>query len=395
LECTAAEETGTFRLFQSRAFHYLEPMRVRWSLLILIAAILVDGAAKLCAQQIGKGIEVREYQGWRNSVYINATETAAQAVIVPSIGGRLVHFSRGEENILFENAASLGKTIESSVAQTRSLFPDSRTEDSHPLSVPRWYGGYQCELGPLLRHLPEDTDYSCGQQIREVSRNFTVRTYSTNDKPYGVVVEKEFTLAPDTGDLGILQRVKNTSEKPQSYSLRDRTACKNGGFILIPLNKRSRFEKGWAYWYKNQGQWVCDENPPNVVQAQVLEGVLVIEAQGTPTTIGADSDAGWIAYAKDKLLFVKYFPHDTSGHYSDNANTVLISFEQRTMEFGPISPEFNLAPGETATFPEQWSLQELKNKITSAEQARKLVKKITPSPFATAAKPQPGFHFGK
>ena len=51
------------------------------------------------------------------------------------------------------------------------------------------------------------------------------------------------------------------------------------------------------------------------------------------------------------------------------------------MEFGPVSPVFKLEPGAAASFPEKWTLTQLPKEITTAEAARKLVKKIPPSPF--------------
>lgn len=344
-------------------------------------AAALAGAPGAWGGELGRGVEVRDYQGWRESVYLNATETAAQAVIVPSIGGRLAHFSRGEENILFENAVSLGKTLDGNRAQLRALFPGSSLPDSDFPAVPLWYGGYQCELGPLLRNLPESPGFSSGPQTFAPGRDFSVAVAATNAEPFGVIVEKEFTMAPDTGDLGLLQRIKNVSQKEQSYSLRDRTACKNGGYVLVPLNRRSRFKEGWSYWYQYQGAWVCDETPPRLEQAHALDGVLVVKAIGNPATLGVDSDAGWVAYAKGKLLFVKRFPVTPGGNYSDGGNTIMISFEQQTMEFGPVSPEFKLAPGQSAVFPEEWTLMVLKKEVSSPEEARKLAKMIKAQPF--------------
>ena len=57
------------------------------------------------------GIEVRDYQGWRESIYLNASERAVQLVVVPGIGGRAVHFSLNGTNIFFENSMTLGQTI--------------------------------------------------------------------------------------------------------------------------------------------------------------------------------------------------------------------------------------------------------------------------------------------
>ena len=122
---------------------------------------------------------------------------------------------------------------------------------------------------------------------------------------------------------------------------------------------------------------------PNALQARVLNGVLVVSASGGVTQIGADSMAGWIAYARDKLLCVKYFPCFARGNYSEGGNTVEVYFDQRAVELSPLNPETKLASGQEYTFPEKWLLLPLPKEITTWEEARKLVRKIPPTPFGS------------
>jgi hypothetical protein len=98
--------------------------------------------------------------------------------------------------------------------------------------------------------------------------------------------------------------------------------------------------------------------------------------------VGADSDAGWIAYAREKMLFVKYFPVFPKANYSDGGNTVEFYCSDRVAELEPLSPEITLKSGENYTFPEKWTLIELDKEVTGYEQARGLVKQIPRSPFA-------------
>ena len=54
----------------------------------------------------------------------------------------------------------------------------------------------------------------------------------------------------------------------------------------------------------------------------------------------------------------------------------------RITELEPLSPEARLAPGQNVSFAELWRLIPLDREVTTADQARKLVKLIGPSPFA-------------
>src|SRR5271155_1106421 len=99
-----------------------------FSLFVIVG--LISRAAH--AGELPAGLELRDYTGWDQSIFINATETPVQAVIVPAVGGRLVHFSLDGENILFENAAAQGRTMGAGQEEL-------------------WLGGYQCDVGPQGR----------------------------------------------------------------------------------------------------------------------------------------------------------------------------------------------------------------------------------------------------
>jgi len=329
---------------------------------IVCCGCAVIGSPAQSASELPAGLEIHSYTGWDKSIFLNATETPVQAVIVPSVGGRIVHFSLQGENILFENSATEGRTM-----------ADSQEE--------LWIGGYQCDVGPESRHLPPHLELLQGQNDYKFSGDFALHVSSRPDLNLGIVLEKDFVLAPDTGELGIVQRLRNISSRPVSYALRDKTLCKGGGFVFFPLNKKSRFKAGWSQSRMADGKQSYDGEHPNSPQARLLDGVLVIQAVGEVTKIGADSASGWIGYARDKQLFVKYFPVTPHGLYSDGGNTVEVYFDQRAVELSPLSPETKVPPGQAFDFPEKWALLALPRAITTWEEARALVRKIPASPF--------------
>ena len=199
---------------------------------------------------------------------------------------------------------------------------------------------------------------------------------SETDKNLGMAIDKQILMAPDTGELGIVQRMRNESASTKSYCLWDRTLCKGGGFAFFPLNKHSKFKSGWSVRARIENKYVYDSESPSLPQVHILDGVLVTETAGEPSKLGADSDAGWVAYVRGKLLFVKYFPYNRKGNYTDGGNFVQVYFDQRVAEIEPLSPEIKLEPGQNYSFPEQWVLIPLKREVTTVQQARELVKRI-------------------
>jgi len=307
-----------------------------------------------------KGVMVRTFRGWNESLFMEAS--GVLTVVVPGIGGRIAYYAVSGENIIFENPSSLGKTL----GNTKTNF---------------WVGGYQCDIGPELRGIPEHEALWLGLYRWQTPKDFAVKVTSERDSNVGIQMEKEILIEPGSGDLGIVQTMRNISDKEVAYCLWDRTLCKNDGFALLPLNPKSRFKAGWSLRRTIEGRFVYDGNSPQSPNVKLMKGVLVARCQGPATKVGTDSEAGWIGYVRGRQLFVKYFPCFSDGRYSDGGNSTELYFDESVAELEPLSPEVKLAPNETYSFPEKWTLLELKEEVLTFEQARALVKRIPPSPF--------------
>ncbi len=336
-------------------------MNYRLGILLLLAVPLWARSAENRLPDIVQ----QNYGGWTDSLVMRGGD--CKAVVVPSIGGRVLNFSLNGENILFDSTGANGRTLLT----------------SSNISV----GGYQLDIGPELRGIPDHKWLWQGPWNWRLPRPFVVHVFSDPDKSVGVQLEKEFVIDPDTGEFGLTQRMRNIVTNDISFCLWDRTLCKVGGFAMFPLNRSSRFKAGWSI---RRGarvpEYRYEGDKPSDARVRIMDGVLVARAEAVPDAatlkVGADSDAGWIAYARGKILFVKYFPVFAKGNYSDGGNTVEFYCSERVAELEPLSPEVTLKPGETYSFPEKWILIELEKEVTSYEQARAFVKRIPRSPFA-------------
>jgi hypothetical protein len=309
----------------------------------------------------GDQLSTAPYSGWPEGIYLNSPETKVRAVVIPAIGGRIANYSVNGENILYENPGARGKTL----ASSGDFFP----------------GGYQLDLGPEIRGIPAHDLVWKGPWQWKPSGPYSLALKSDADPALGVRLWKTILFDSDNGDLGINQIVENTTNRETAFCLWDRTLCRNGGIAFFPLNPRSRFPAGWSMRRTVEGKYVYDGTHPVVEQAKVMDGMLFTETRGLATKIGADSDAGWIAYARGDLLFVKYFPVEPKGNYTDGGNTVELYFDQAVVELEPLSGEVALPPGEKSVFPEKWSLIYLEKEVTTIEEARKAARLIPPSPF--------------
>ncbi|MBI2928558.1 MAG: hypothetical protein HYY24_23055 [Verrucomicrobia bacterium] len=330
--------------------------RISFLAFLCAAGLLASPAfAKDKKPSLKKGVESKSHFGWSDCLAMQGG--GARVIVAPAVGGRIVHYGLNGQNILYELPGSEGKTL-------------ANTPEG--LSV----GGYQCDVGPELRGLPDHKGLWLGPYRGETPRNHTIRLTSEPDRNFGVQLEKEIIFDPQTGELGLTQTMKNITNKSIAFCLWDRTLCQGGGFAFFPLKKNSRFKAGWSIRKTVSGKFVYDGTKPVSPKVKILDGVLVAEATGESTKIGADSDAGWIAYARGKVLFVKYYPYFERGNYSDGGNSVELYWDERVAELEPLSPEDRLLPGNSYSFPEKWTLLPLTEEVTTHEQARALVGRI-------------------
>ena len=337
---------------------------------ILIAAWFIwAGASCLVGAEAEGGsttfnVKRGVYGGWNDSLTMSGGDS--KLTVVPSVGGRVMSYALNNENIIFENPNAFGRTL----SNTPSGFSP---------------GGAQCDIGPELRGIPRHPELWNGAWVGGVPRANVIQVVSQRDMTVGIQLEKEFTMDPESGDVGVVQRMRNITSSDTSFCLWDRTLCKGGGFALMPLNKKGRFKSRWAIREGESGSYRYNGDNPEDARVRVMDNVLVVQARALPEArelkVGADSDEGWIAYAAGRMLFIKYFPVTPSANYSDGGCTVEFYCNDRFAELEPLSPEIKLKPGEDYIFPEKWVLLELQKEVTSYAQARALVKQIGPSPF--------------
>jgi hypothetical protein len=323
--------------------------------MIRIGAALVPllGLALLGAREGEVRLRIAPYMGVDPSLELEAPGAAVRAIATPAAGGRVPHYSVGGEDVMWAIPGREG---------------------------PARPGGYQCDVGPEMRLIPRHPVLWSGEYAWRRTGEAAFTLTSAPDPVLGLQLERDVEMDA-TGAITILQRMRNVTEGEKSYCLWDRTLCKAGGFTLIPLSESSRFPARWVLGKRNEAAWDYDGVEPAHQNVRVMDGVLVVRSQGPEQKVGADSDAGWIAYVRGRVLFVKYYPYDPGGRYSDGGLSVAHYYNEALAELEPISPEVTLAEGEEYVFPERWTIKRLDREVTTHEQARALVPAIPPSSF--------------
>jgi hypothetical protein len=327
----------------------------------LAVGLALCGAALHAA--LPAGVNQGPALGWTNALSMRDDHGKTAAVVVPDIGGRVVQYSHGGVNALLENPESNGHTL--------AQFPGGF-----------WLGGYQCDFGPGLLGQPDRQPIWLGPHGYVAPRDQTVETASPLDAVTGLRLLKSFTLDPDSGALGVMQRMVNASPNPSRHNLHDRTLCPAGGYFFFRLPKQSHHRAGWAVLRATDNGTAFDGEQPTSANVAVFGDLLVAQAAGPAGKIGSDVDAGWVAYVRGRLLFVKHFQTWRGALYAREGHTVEFSWNDKMAAMELFSPMTTLQPGEAFDFPELWQLIELKRPVTTFEDAVAAAKKVPPSPFA-------------
>lgn len=308
-----------------------------------------------------KGFLGGRYLNWE-ALTIESEEAETKLVTVPAIGGRIMRYEVMGENILWDNPLTYGLTAETA---KRALLP----------------GGYQMYVTSENTVIGTPARLEYGPYTLAAARDYSATLASETDLVSGLRLEKEIVLDPERGEVGILQRAKNLSGKELSCSIRARTQCKAGGFVLVPVNKASRFRAGWTLRHTVDDKILFDRLNPVSPQVKNLGGILVLEAKGTETRIGADSDAEWIAYICDRSMLIQYFPYDYRATYPHGGHTVEVGWNDLWVELELLGPETPVAAGAEKALATKWVQIPLNEPVRTAKQARALASKVPPSPF--------------
>lgn len=295
--------------------------------------------------------------GWSDAVVLESRNQGIRAVVVPSVGARVVSYGKRDENILWANPNATGSG-----------------ESADP-------GGFQCDLGPMIAGLKPHPTLWSGAYSSTRRKNQVLQLKSGEDKVLELEMEKEVVLDPASGDLGFVHRIKNISDRNQAYCLWHRIACRPGGFALVQLNKKSRFAAGWSMLRETGGKLNYDGAKPESPAVRILDGVLVAQTGANGARVGVDTGTQWVAYVLGRTLFVVHFPVYSVGVYSEGGNSVTIAWDETKTEIAPHSPEARLASRKSYEFPLKWTLIDLPSEVTTHEGARALVDQIPGSPF--------------
>ena len=313
---------------------------------------MIDRAGGSEEVDTADGVMNVSYAGYEGCLALESGE--ARVVLGPHAGGRVLEYSWKGENALFLDPAQDGWTWQ----------PDApRAEGERGVNP----SGGRCDIGPEHVVLRRPTLWLGAWTVETVGSR-SGRMTSQDDPSTGVRLVRDFRLGDEgshQSHLRFTQTMVNVSDRTTEWCHWSRTFARHGGIGIMPLTERpmSRFPRGYVMYGAAEGVGPAigfRPEDPNIIRKTTSRGDFLL-LTGVPRNakLGFDSYAGWLAYLlPGDLLFVKRFSVFPDRVYNEVAGITSCIYypRERFVELEPIGPRETLAPGEQASFTEEWWL---------------------------------------
>lgn len=279
------------------------------------------------------GVRTVDYYGYSGCLALENGST--RVVLGPHCGGRTLEYALNGDNILY-------------------LDPEHAGETYTPGEPVRGPTGGRCDIGP--EHvIPQHPALWLGPWSVEPAGPRHARMTSADDLPTGVRLVRDFTLDAVTARLTFTQTMVNVSDRTTQWCHWSRTFARHGGVGIVPLTANSRFPKSYVQYGPGSA---IGFRPVDTAITRRGDFLVIRDIPQHPK-LGFDSYAGWLGYLMPgNVLFVKHFPTFPTRVYNEIAAITSCIFypRDRFVELEPIGPRETLAPGESASFTEEWLL---------------------------------------
>jgi hypothetical protein len=284
-----------------------------------------------CACADAGDARVVPYYGYQHAIELTNSH-GVRVVLCPEVGGRILEYSLDGANILYLSE------------QEKNWKPGQRPQAS----------AGRFDIGPELV-IPKREILWSGKWTGEIVGPRHARLTSQDDPATGVRLIRDFRLHESSTRLLCTQTIVNVSDETKEWCHWSRTFAAGNGICLIPVSTINRFPKHYVM-YEDGSLLNFAADEPHI---RIRDGFVDIFDTPRKPKLGFDSYEGMIAYAApNDMLFVKRFATFSDRVYNEAAGlTISVWYPDGQMiELEPIGPRERLAPGEAASFTEEWWL---------------------------------------
>jgi hypothetical protein len=300
----------------------MKPRTLAWGLASVMSVATAAAAVT---------VEKTAYKGWKNCYRV--TNGEVEVVVTGDVGPRVIRFGfAGGQNLFKEYAEQLGKSGEKE---------------------------FQARGGHRVWKAPEDpvATWAPDNGAVEVTVTPTGLVAREPVEPLtGLQKEIEVAMAPSGSEVTVTHRIANRTHMPLEFAAWGLTQMAPGGTAITGFPPRGTHPQNleatnplvmWAYTDLSDKRWgytkkylTLRQDPNNPV----------------PQKLGLFNTRTWGAYLLNGELFVKQYQAEPSRTYPDFGCSFETFTNAEFLELETLGPMTKVAPGESVTHVERWSL---------------------------------------
>lgn len=268
---------------------------------------------------------------------------SVEAVVTLDIGPRIIRFAKiGGENVMMENTEKSINQLEAA-----SEFADKFGADKGVWYI---YGGHRLWTSPeeLPRSYYPDNEPVVYEKV-EGGAKFIPPVQVWTQYQMAITV----TMSETENSLHILHEITNTGAWNVEFAPWALSVLAPGGMEVIPMPQRktgllsNRKIVLWDYARMNDKRVYWGDKYITLCQDTAAKEAF---------KLGIDSEHCWAAYFNHGDLFIKKFESDPTGEYPDGGCNFETYTSKDFLEMESLGTLKSVAPGETVSHTEDWTL---------------------------------------
>lgn len=274
---------------------------------------------------------------------LSISNGTVEALITLDIGPRIIRFAKiGGENVMMEDEERSINQLENAPA-----FADKFGADKGVWYI---YGGHRLWTSPeeLPRSYYPDNAPVTYEKVKDGAK-FTAPAQKWTQIQFSITV----TMSETENSLHLLHEITNIGAWNMEFAPWALSVLAPGGMEIIPVQQRktgllsNRKIVLWDYARMNDKRVYWGDKYITLRQDSTADG---------PFKFGTDSEHCWAAYFNHGDLFIKKFDADPTGEYPDSGCNFETYTNERFLEMESLGTLKSVAPGETVSHIEDWSL---------------------------------------
>jgi hypothetical protein len=282
-------------------------------------------------------LERISYRQWENAYRLS--NASVELVVLADVGPRVISYGfTGGDNIFHTVPEQAGLTGGAEF---------------------RLYGGHRLWVWPEVErtYFPDNAPVTVSEDGDEVRFSASLESAFP-----GSNLQKELEIRLDESGtrVQVRHRITNRDARPTELAPWAPTMMRAGGRAILPLPPRAAMDKDHFQSVGPLALWSFTD----LADPRWLLGTEFIQLQQQPNPegrfpeqmTGIFNPAGWGAYFSEGLLFVKRAPLSPGGEYPDFGCNFEVFTNPDFLELESLGPKVRLAPGESTTHTEIWTL---------------------------------------